>query len=72
MLGPDHHRTLSARAELAYRTGRAGDAAGAREQLAVLLPISERVLGPGHPDILTTRNDLTYWTGEMGGHAGPG
>ena len=72
ILGPEHHKTLRARAELAYWTGQAGDAAGAREQLAVLLPIRERVLGPEHPDILPTRDNLTYWTGEMGGHAGLG
>ena len=64
--------TTSARAELAYWTGQAGDAAGAREQLAVLLLIRERVLGAGHPHILTTRDNLAYWTGETGGYAGPG
>ena len=51
-------------------TGEAGDAAGARDQLAALLPIRERVLGPEHPDTLTTRNQLARWTGEAGDAAG--
>jgi hypothetical protein len=45
-------------------TGAAGDAAGARDQFAALLPIRERVLGPEHPDTLTTRASLAYWTGQ--------
>ena len=47
--GPDHPDTLTARHSLAFWTGEAGDAAGARDQFAVLLPIRERVLGPEHP-----------------------
>ncbi len=38
----------------------AGDAAGARDQYAALLPISERVLGAEHPDTLATRNNLAH------------
>jgi hypothetical protein len=53
--GPEHPSALTARAELAYWTGRAGDATAARDQLAALLPIRERVLGPEHPDTLVTR-----------------
>ena len=41
-----HPRTLGARADLAAWTGEAGDAAGARDQFAALLPIRERVQGP--------------------------
>ena len=41
--------------------GEAGDAAGARDQFAALLPMSEQVSGPEHPDTLTTRHELTYW-----------
>ena len=55
--GPEHPDTLAARADLAYWTGQAGDAAGARDQFAALLPIRERVLGPEHPDTLTTRRE---------------
>ncbi len=40
---------------LARWTGEAGDAAGARDQYAALLPVRERVLGPEHPDTLTAR-----------------
>jgi hypothetical protein len=62
--GPEHRDTLGARHELARWTGYAEDAAGARDQYAALLPISERVQGPEHPNTLTTRANLTYWTGQ--------
>jgi Tetratricopeptide repeat len=65
-LGPGHPDTLVTRHELAYWTGEAGDAAGARDQCAALLPMIERVLGPGHPATLTTRSNLATWTGEAG------
>jgi len=45
-------------------TGAAGDAAGAREQFAALLPVRERVSGPEHPDTLTARHNLASWTGQ--------
>ena len=38
VLGPDHPDTLNTRHDLARCTGEAGDAAGARDQLAALLP----------------------------------
>jgi hypothetical protein len=44
-LQPEHQDTLAACGNLARWTGQAGDAAGARDQLAALLPIRERVLG---------------------------
>jgi hypothetical protein len=62
--GPEHPGVLAARAGLARFTGEAGDAAGARDQYAALLPIEERVLGPEHPSTLTTRGNLAAWTGE--------
>ena len=62
--GPEHPDTLTARADLAHWTGQAGDAAGARDQFAALLPVRERVLGPAHPSTLSTRADLTYWSGK--------
>ena len=65
-LGPEHPDTLTARGNLARWTGEAGDAAGARDQFAALLPIVERVLGPEHPGTLITRDSLAYWTGEAG------
>ena len=52
MRGAEHLDTLTTRGNLAYYTGQAGDAAGARDQYTALLPIRERVLGPehyGHP-----------------------
>ena len=62
--GPEHRDTLTARGNLADWTGQAGDAAGARDQLAALLPTFERVLGPEHPHTLTTRGNLAAWSGE--------
>ena len=64
--GPEHPGALAARSELAYSTGQAGDAAGARDQFAALLPVTERVLGTEHPDTLATRASLAYWTGQAG------
>jgi hypothetical protein len=68
--GPEHRDTLSARHQLARWTGQAGDAAGARDQTAALLPVSERVLGPEHPFTLLVRGGLAYWTGQAGDAAG--
>ena len=64
--GPEHPDTLAVRGNLARWTGQAGDAAAARDQLAALLPVRERVLGPEHPDTLTARSDLAYNTGMTG------
>ena len=64
MLGPEHPDTLAARSNLARWTGEAGDAAGARDQYAALLPILERVLGPEHPDTQAIRAALAHWTRE--------
>jgi uncharacterized protein DUF4062/tetratricopeptide repeat protein len=68
--GPEHPDTLAARYYLAYWTGEAGDAAGARDQLAALLPIYERVQGAEHPDTLNARHELARWTGAAGDAAG--
>jgi hypothetical protein len=68
--GPEHPETLAACANLADWTGMVGDAAGARDQLAALLPIRERVLGREHPDALSTRSNLADWAGEAGDAAG--
>ena len=64
--GPENSRTLTACNELAHWTGQAGDAAGARDQFAALLPTSERILGPDHPVTLTVRDRLADWTGQAG------
>ncbi len=68
--GAEHPDTLIARTRLARWTGEAGDAAGARDQLAALLPILERVLGTEHPDTLTARSYLAHNTGLAGDLAG--
>ena len=64
--GPHHPRTLAARHGLARWTGRAGDLAAARDQLAVAVPLCEQVLGPEHPETLEVRGNLAEWTGRAG------
>jgi hypothetical protein len=54
----------SPRARLASWTATGGDAAAARDQYTLRLPIRERVLGPDHPATLATRRSLAYWTGQ--------
>jgi hypothetical protein len=68
--GPECRDTLTARNQLAIWTGWAGDAAGARDQLAALLPVRERVLGAEHRETLTTRAHLAYFIGDAGDAAG--
>ena len=68
--GPEHPDTLIARGNLAHYTGKAGDAAAARDQYAALLPIRERVSGPEHPDTLNARGNLARYTGEAGNAGG--
>ena len=41
-----------------------GGGGGARDRLAALMPIVERVLGAEHPSTLATRDNLAYWTEE--------
>ncbi|MCA2229307.1 tetratricopeptide repeat protein [Nonomuraea aurantiaca] len=65
-LGAEHPKTLATRHDLAYIEGEAGDATTARDQLAALLPIKERILGADHPSTLITRHELARWTGRMG------
>ena len=59
--GAGHPATLTARANLAHYTGAAGDAAGARDQYAALVPVRERVSGAGHPETLIARASLAHW-----------
>jgi hypothetical protein len=68
--GPNHRDTLAARGSLTYWIGMAGDAAGARDQLAALLPVIERVLDAEHRNTLATRGNLARWTGRAGDAAG--
>ena len=48
----------------------AGDAAGARDQYAALLPIVERVQGTEDPATLDTRAELAHWTEQAEDDAG--
>jgi hypothetical protein len=57
-------------ASFAYWTGLAGDAAAARDQYALLVPVMERVFGPEHPGTLATRAHQASWTGLTGDAAG--
>ena len=70
-MGAEHPYTLTDRGNLAFWIGRAGDAAGARDQFAALLPVIERVSGAQHPDTLTARANLARWTGEAGSDPDP-
>lgn len=65
VLGAEHPNTLTARANLAYMAGLAGDPAAARDQFADLFPAYIRVLGTEHPDTLTTRVHLARMTGHL-------
>jgi len=68
--GPEHRHTLAARGNLATWTAMTGDAAGARDQYAALLPMAKRAWGRRHPDTLAARANLARWTGEAGDAAG--
>jgi hypothetical protein len=46
-----------------------GDAAGVRDQFAVLLPVPEQVLGLEHPTTLSTRATSSNWTKKADGDA---
>ncbi len=60
-MGPDSPVALAARANLGRWTGKAGDAAAARDQLAALLRVYERVFGPHYRETLATvRASLAY------------
>jgi hypothetical protein len=69
-LGPEDADTLAVRGNLALLTGMAGDAVGARDQYAALLPVSEQVLGPEDPGTLAVRDNLAQFTGLTGDVAG--
>jgi Tetratricopeptide repeat len=64
--GAEHPDTLRARASRAHWTGMAGDPVAARDLLAALLSVRERVSDPEHPDTLATRHALASWTGMAG------
>ena len=49
VLGAEHRDTLTTRADLAFCTGAAGDAAGARDQFAALLPCASGSRAPSTP-----------------------
>ena len=69
---PEDFETLVVRGNLARWTGEAGDAAGARDQFAALLPVRERLYGPEDFETLIARGNLAYWTGEAGMRPGRG
>jgi TIR domain/Tetratricopeptide repeat len=56
--------------ERAQSTWDSGDVAGARDQLAALVPAMEQVLGPEHPDTLDARLMFANATGDLGDVAG--
>ncbi|SDY13534.1 Tetratricopeptide repeat-containing protein [Amycolatopsis xylanica] len=58
--------TLDTREQLANLTGQGGNARQARDELATLLPLRERVHGSNDHRTLTARNNLAFWTGAAG------
>ena len=68
--GAEHRDTLAAYDEFAHWVGQAGDAAGARDQYAALLPIAERVMGPEDPNTLNFSVNLARYSGMTGDAAG--
>jgi Tetratricopeptide repeat len=68
-LGPEHPRTLAARANLAHWAGEAGDAVAARDALGTLVSRLEQISGPEATDTLAARADLAWWTGMTGNRA---
>ncbi|MER5210507.1 tetratricopeptide repeat protein, partial [Streptomyces sp. NPDC002838] len=69
-LGPDHPNTLTARNNLALWQGTSGDAAGAADAMAELLPDFLRVFGPDNLNTLMARGNLADWRGKSGDAAG--
>jgi hypothetical protein len=65
-LDEESTKTLGAQADHAVRSGDAGNAAVARDELAALLPAVEQLFGAEHPDTLATRSERAYWTGQAG------
>jgi hypothetical protein len=65
-LGADHPDTLRTRNNIAFWTGRCGDAREALRLFSELLPDRERVLGADHPETLNTRSNIAGWTGRCG------
>jgi TIR domain/Tetratricopeptide repeat len=63
---PRDEAELSGLEERARSAEQSGDAAIARDQLAALLPVRERVSGPEDPETLTIRRNLAYYTGVAG------
>jgi hypothetical protein len=57
---------LRARDGRARSTGEAGNAAGARDHYAALVPLYQQVLGPENPETLAVRFNLAYWTAMAG------
>ncbi|MEU8134946.1 tetratricopeptide repeat protein [Streptodolium elevatio] len=64
--GPDAPETLEAWGSLAWWTGAAGDAAGARDLAAVWSADTARACGPEDPEVLGARGEHAHWTGEAG------
>ena len=65
-IGAERAAALVACGRLAHFTGHAGDAASARDQLAALLPVLNRVSGAGHRATQAARVSLASWTEQAG------
>ncbi|MFH9821419.1 tetratricopeptide repeat protein, partial [Streptomyces sp. NPDC017230] len=71
VLGADHPETLRARHSHAGWTGKAGDAAQARDLFAALVTDRARALGPDHPHTLGARREQASWTRQAGSARDP-
>ncbi|MFI9809904.1 tetratricopeptide repeat protein [Streptomyces sp. NPDC052301] len=65
-LGPGHPETLSARHQLAFFKGEAGDAHAAEAAFGELVADTTAMLGPTHTDTLAARHQQAYFAGEAG------
>ena len=57
---------MATRRELEYKESKDGNETAARDQLAALRPIAERVVGPEQLDTLAASDSLAYRIGQEG------
>jgi Tetratricopeptide repeat len=68
-LPPMDPDSLAIMSGVADWTGKAGDAARARDLFAEVVSAENRVLGAEHPTTMRDRHKLAYWTGQTGDSA---
>ncbi|MGI5365148.1 tetratricopeptide repeat protein [Streptomyces iakyrus] len=68
--GPVGPNSLTARNNLAFSLGQAGNPSAAAAEYSALIEDMGRTLGPEHPEVLSQRGQLAHWRGEAGDTAG--